>query len=41
MQPPIGIVVDGQGAIYAASDDQKDIKKIREELTRPVGVDSV
>jgi sugar lactone lactonase YvrE len=27
MQPPIGIVVDGQGAIYAASDDQKDIKK--------------
>jgi DNA-binding beta-propeller fold protein YncE len=27
MQPPIGIVVDGNGAIYAASDDQKDIKK--------------
>jgi hypothetical protein len=25
--PPIGIVVDGGGAIYAASDDQKDIKK--------------
>jgi DNA-binding beta-propeller fold protein YncE len=27
MQPPIGIVVDGNGAIYAASDDQMDIKK--------------
>jgi sugar lactone lactonase YvrE len=27
MQPPIGIVVDGNGTIYAASDDQKDIKK--------------
>jgi DNA-binding beta-propeller fold protein YncE len=27
MQPPIGIVVDGLGTIYAASDDQKDIKK--------------
>ncbi len=27
MQPPIGIVVDGVGTIYAASDDQKDIKK--------------
>jgi sugar lactone lactonase YvrE len=27
MQPPIGIVVDSNGAIYAASDDQKDIKK--------------
>ena len=27
MQPPIGIVVDGNGAIFAASDDQKDIKK--------------
>jgi DNA-binding beta-propeller fold protein YncE len=27
MQPPIGIVVDGAGTIYAASDDQKDIKK--------------
>jgi DNA-binding beta-propeller fold protein YncE len=27
MQPPIGIVVDGNGAIYAASDDQRDIKK--------------
>jgi DNA-binding beta-propeller fold protein YncE len=27
MQPPIGIVVDGDGAIYAASDDQRDIKK--------------
>ena len=27
MQPPIGIVVDGNGGIYAASDDQKDIKK--------------
>ena len=27
MQPPIGIVIDGDGAIYAASDDQKDIKK--------------
>lgn len=27
MQPPIGIVADGNGTIYAASDDQKDIKK--------------
>jgi sugar lactone lactonase YvrE len=27
MQPPIGIAVDGNGAIYAASDDQMDIKK--------------
>lgn len=27
MQPPIGIVVDGNGNLYAASDDQKDIKK--------------
>jgi sugar lactone lactonase YvrE len=27
MQPPIGIVVDGNGVIYAASDDQMDIKK--------------
>jgi sugar lactone lactonase YvrE len=27
MQPPIGIVVDRNGAIYAASDDQRDIKK--------------
>jgi sugar lactone lactonase YvrE len=27
LQPPIGLVVDGNGAIYAASDDQKDIKK--------------
>ncbi len=27
MQPPIGLVVDANGAIYAASDDQKDIKK--------------
>jgi hypothetical protein len=27
MQPPIGIVVDGNGTIYAASDDQMDIKK--------------
>ena len=27
MQPPIGIVVDGRGVIYAASDDQHDIKK--------------
>ncbi len=27
MQPPIGIVVDGNGVIYAASDDQRDIKK--------------
>jgi sugar lactone lactonase YvrE len=27
MQPPIGIVVDGNGAIYAASDDQMDIIK--------------
>ena len=27
MQPPIGIVVDGNGTVYAASDDQKDIKK--------------
>jgi sugar lactone lactonase YvrE len=27
MQPPIGIVVDRNGTIYAASDDQKDIKK--------------
>jgi DNA-binding beta-propeller fold protein YncE len=27
MQPLIGIVVDGAGTIYAASDDQKDIKK--------------
>jgi sugar lactone lactonase YvrE len=27
MQPPIGIAVDGSGTIYAASDDQMDIKK--------------
>jgi hypothetical protein len=27
MQPPIGIVVDGRGVIYTASDDQMDIKK--------------
>ena len=27
MQPPIGIAVDGNGTIYAASDDQMDIKK--------------
>jgi DNA-binding beta-propeller fold protein YncE len=27
MQPPIGIVVDRNGTIYAASDDQMDIKK--------------
>lgn len=27
MQPPIGIVVDGNGNLYAASDDQHDIKK--------------
>jgi sugar lactone lactonase YvrE len=27
MQPPIGITVDNNGAIYAASDDQMDIKK--------------
>jgi hypothetical protein len=27
MQPPIGIVVDGNGTVYAASDDQMDIKK--------------
>jgi hypothetical protein len=27
MQPPIGIVVDGNGATFVASDDQKDIKK--------------
>jgi len=26
-QPPIGIAVDGNGTIYAASDDQMDIKK--------------
>ncbi len=27
LQPPIGVVVDSSGALYAASDDQKDIKK--------------
>jgi NHL repeat len=27
MQPPIGIVVDNNGAVYAASDDQQDIQK--------------
>ncbi len=27
MQPPIGIAVGPDGAVYAASDDQKDIKK--------------
>jgi sugar lactone lactonase YvrE len=27
MQPPIGIVVDGNGTIYAASDDRHDIEK--------------
>ena len=26
-QPPIGIAVDRNGAIYEASDDQKDVKK--------------
>ena len=31
MQPPIGIVVDGNGTIYAASDDQMDIKKYVKE----------
>jgi hypothetical protein len=37
MQPPIGIVVGGDGAIYAASDDQKDIKKyVRTDPRGPV-----
>ena len=27
LQPPIGLAVDDSGAIYAASDDQRDIKK--------------
>jgi streptogramin lyase len=27
MQPPIGVVADSNGTVYAASDDQKDIKK--------------